>query len=97
VGQVQEEQKILLQARIARFNDLFDGDLSPGDKLVYVNSAMHGKLPESEVLIEQAQSNSKERFTNSPDLAKEMLNAIMDAPGGARHDEQAGARLTETA
>jgi type I restriction enzyme R subunit len=37
------------------------------------------KLPESEVLIEQARSNSKEQFTNSPDLAKEMLNAIMDA------------------
>ena len=31
------------------------------------------------MLIEQAQSNSKEQFANSPDLAKEMLNAIMDA------------------
>jgi len=30
-------------------------------------------------LIEQAQRNSKEQFANSPDLAKEMINTIMDA------------------
>jgi type I restriction enzyme, R subunit len=78
-GQVQDKQKVLLQELIARVNDLFEGDLSPGDKLVYVNNAIKGKLLESEVLIEQAQSNSKEQFANSPDLAKEMLNAIMDA------------------
>jgi type I restriction enzyme, R subunit len=78
-GQVQDKQKVLLQELIARVNDLFEGDLSPGDKLVYVNNAIKGKLLESEVLIEQAQSNSKEQFANSPDLANEMLNAIMDA------------------
>ena len=44
-----------------------------------MNNAIKGKLLESEVLIEQARSNSKEQFANSPDLAKEMLNAIMDA------------------
>ena len=78
-GQVQDKQQALLAELIAKVNDLFEGDLSPGDKLVYVNNAIKGKLLESEVLIEQAQSNSKERFANSPDLAKEMLNAIMDA------------------
>jgi type I restriction enzyme R subunit len=78
-GQVQDKQKVLLQELIALVNDLFEGDLSPGDKLVYVNNAIKGKLLESEVLIEQAKSNSKEQFANSPDLAKEMLNAIMDA------------------
>ena len=78
-GQVQDKQKALLAELIAKVNDLFEGDLSPGDKLVYVNNAIKGKLLESEVLIEQAQSNSKEQFANSPDLAREMLNAIMDA------------------
>ena len=38
-----------------------------------------GKLLELAVLIEQAKSNTKERFANSPALAKEMVNAIMDA------------------
>ena len=33
---------------------MFEGGLSPGDKLVYVNNAIKGKLLESEVLIEQA-------------------------------------------
>lgn len=76
---VQDKQKVLLQELIARVNDLFEGDLSPGDKLVYVNNAINGKLPESEVLIEQAQSTSKEQFANPPDLPNEMLHAIMDA------------------
>ena len=30
-------------------------------------------------MIKQAQCNSKEEFVNSPDLANEMLNAIVDA------------------
>ena len=30
-------------------------------------------------MIEQAQSNSKAQFANSPDLTNEHLNAIMDA------------------
>jgi type I restriction enzyme R subunit len=49
------------------------------EELIYVNSAIRGKLLEAEVLIERVQSNSKEQFANSPDLAKEMLKAIMDA------------------
>ena len=78
-GQVQDKQKVLLAELISRVNDLFEGDLSSGDKLVYVNGAIKGKLLESEVLIEQAKSNSKEQFASSPDLAKEQSNAIMDA------------------
>jgi type I restriction enzyme R subunit len=78
-GSVQEKQKAYLRDLVERVNDLFEGDLTPGDKLVYVNDAIKGKLMESEVLIQQAKNNSKEQFANSPDLAKEMLNAIMDA------------------
>lgn len=78
-GQVQDQQKVLLQELIALVNDFFEGDLPPGDKLIHVNNAIKGKLMESEVLIEQAQSNSKKQFANSPDLANEMLNAIKDA------------------
>jgi type I restriction enzyme R subunit len=31
------------------------------------------------LLVQQAMSNSKEQFANSPDLANGILNAIMDA------------------
>jgi type I restriction enzyme R subunit len=38
-----------------------------------------GKLLESHTLVQQATNNSKEQFANSPDLAKGILDAIMDA------------------
>jgi type I restriction enzyme R subunit len=50
-----------------------------GDKLVYVNDVIKGKLLESDTLVQQAVNNSKEQLANSPDLAHELLNAIMDA------------------
>ncbi len=47
---------------------LFEGELTDQDKLVYVNKVLLGKLLESETLIQQAASNSKEQFVSSPDL-----------------------------
>jgi type I restriction enzyme, R subunit len=78
-GSVQEKQKALLGEIIAKVNDLFDGDLSENDRLVYVNNVIKGKLLESKILVQQASSNSKEQFANSPDLTNEIMNAIMDA------------------
>ena len=34
---------------------------------------------ESEKLAEQALNNTKEQFANSPDLANEIMSAVMDA------------------
>jgi type I restriction enzyme R subunit len=78
-GSVQDKTKVALDELIARVNDLFEGDLTPGDKLVYVNDVIRGKLMESEKLIEQATNNTKEQFANSPDLTNELINAVMDA------------------
>jgi type I restriction enzyme R subunit len=78
-GAVQDKQKIALAELIEKVNDLFEGDLTPGDKLVYVNDVIKGKLMESGKLAEQALHNTKEQFANSPDLAKEILGAVMDA------------------
>lgn len=78
-GEVQDKAKIALAELIAKVNDLFEGDLTPGDKLVYVNDVIKGKLMESEKLAEQAANNTKEQFANSPDLAKEIMGAVMDA------------------
>src|SRR5690606_39421088 len=49
-GQVQERQKALLLEIIEKLNDLFQGELSDQDKLVYVNDVLNGKLLESETL-----------------------------------------------
>lgn len=78
-GSVQEKEKALLQEIIAKVNDLFGGDTTEGDKLIYVNNVLKGKLLESEILVQQASTNTKEQFANSPDLSQEILNAIMDA------------------
>ena len=78
-GQLQEKEKALLAEIIARVNTLFDGELSDDDKLVYVNHVLKGKLLESDILVQQANNNTKEQFSNSPDFANEMMNAIMDA------------------
>lgn len=78
-GEVRDREKALLADIIEKVNDLFEGELTDDDKLVYVNSVLKGKLLESEILVQQAANNTKEQFANSPDLNAEFLNAVMDA------------------
>lgn len=78
-GEVREKEKALLAEIIEKVNELFEGDLTDDDKLVYVNNVLKGKLLESEILLQQAMNNSKERFADSPNLNDELMNAIIDA------------------
>jgi type I restriction enzyme R subunit len=78
-GSVQERQQAYLVEIIQKVNGLFEGDLTDDDQLVYVNGVLKGKLLENATLVQQAASNSKEQFANSPDLRDALLHAIMDA------------------
>jgi type I restriction enzyme R subunit len=78
-GSVQEKEKAFLAEIIEKLNDLFGGDTTDQDQLVYVNHVLKGKLLESETLRQQAANNTKEQFANSPDLSSELLSAIMGA------------------
>jgi len=78
-GSVQEKEKARLAEIITRVNDLFEGELTEDDRLVYVNNVIRGKLLESVILMQQAANNTKEQFANSPELSNELPNAIMDA------------------
>jgi type I restriction enzyme, R subunit len=78
-GSVQEKQKAALAEIIERLNDLFDGDLTEGDKLVYANNVIMGKLLESEKLQQQAANNTKEQLRSSPKLRQELEDAVIDA------------------
>lgn len=78
-GTLQTKEKAYLEEIIEKVNDLFEGELSDQDKLVYVNNVIKGKLLESETLRQQAVSNTKEQFANSPDLNSELMSAIMGA------------------
>ncbi|WCM93161.1 DEAD/DEAH box helicase family protein [Acidovorax sp. NCPPB 2350] len=78
-GSVQEKQQSYLAEIIRKVNGLFEGQLTDDDQLVYVNGVLKGKLLENETLMQQAASNSKEQFANSPDLTKALMDAIIDA------------------
>ena len=78
-GQVQDKEKVRLSEILARVNDLFEGELTDDDKLVYVNHVIRGKLMESELLAEQAKNNTKAQFAASPNFDAELMNAIIEA------------------
>lgn len=78
-GVVQNPEQVALSEIIQKLNDLFEGELTDGDKLIYVNNVLKGKLLESETLQQQAASNTKEQFANSPDLKSELREAIIEA------------------
>jgi type I restriction enzyme R subunit len=78
-GQVRERATAYMAEIIEKLNDLFQGELTDQDRLVYVNDVIKGKLLESTTLRQQAAHNTKEQFASSPDLNAELLNAIMGA------------------
>jgi type I restriction enzyme R subunit len=77
-GAVQDKQKALLVEIIDRVNGLFEGQLTDGDKLSYVNGVKE-KLLENQTLIQQSSSNSRDQFGNSPDLRGAFDEAVMDS------------------
>jgi type I restriction enzyme R subunit len=93
---VREKGKVYLNEIIAKINELFEGELTDDDKLVYVNNVLKGELLESAKLRQQAGSNTKEQFANSPDLPAGKVCAGRAAapqtgaknPGGLRRDRQ---------
>ncbi|TIS90600.1 type I restriction endonuclease [Mesorhizobium sp.] len=78
-GSIQDKEKALLAEILAKVNDLFQGEVTDDDQLIYVNNVIKGKLLESETLAQQATNNTKEQFANSPALSKAILDAVIDA------------------
>lgn len=76
-GSVQEKEKVYMAELIEKLNELFGADTTDQDQLVYVRHVIMGKLLESETLRQQAVNNSKEQFSNSPDLNKEVQEATI--------------------
>jgi type I restriction enzyme R subunit len=76
-GKVQEKEKVYMAELIEKLNELFGAETTDQDQLVYVKHVIMGKLLESETLRQQAANNTKEQFSNSPDLNKEVQNATM--------------------
>jgi type I restriction enzyme, R subunit len=79
-GQVQDKQKVRLAEIIAAINDLFQGDVTEGDAVSFVET-IRTKLMETPVLRAQATANDKPQFMNSPNLQEELVRSIIDAMG----------------
>ena len=80
-GFVQDEDKIMLSEVIEKLNELFTCELTNDDKVTYVRTVIKENLLKSKTLQQQAASNSKEQFKDSPDLITTSTNACMDALG----------------
>jgi type I restriction enzyme R subunit len=78
-GSMQERVKARLSEIIERVNELFEGDLTDDDMLIYVNDTIVGKLLENETLQEQAANNEPARFGESPDLLDAVVEAVLSA------------------
>ena len=77
-GAVQDRHKKRLADIVQAINDLFEGNITEGDAVSYVET-MKAKMMESPILIEQAAANGKEQFSNSPNLQVELVKAIIGA------------------
>jgi hypothetical protein len=76
---VQEKEKALLNPIIDKVNELFNIELTYQDKQIHLNNAIMGKLSESKTLKQHAANNTKEQFSDSPDLKDEIMNEVMGA------------------
>lgn len=76
-GEVQDKEKALLSEILSKMNDLFTG-VTDNDQLSYAMT-LKGKLLENETLSQQAGSNQKSQFDNSPVLKTAIMDAVIDA------------------
>lgn len=74
---VQDKEKALLSEILSRMNDMFPGT-TEDDQLSWL-MGVKGKLMENETLAQQAGSNQKEQFDNSPALKTAIMDAIIEA------------------
>lgn len=68
-GQLQDRQKLWLAEIIRALNDMFEGELTDGDRVAFAES-VRTKLMESATLRAQAAANTAEQFANSPNLGE---------------------------
>ncbi|MCL4527203.1 MAG: type I restriction endonuclease [Gammaproteobacteria bacterium] len=76
-GGVHDALRESLEIILKRVNEIFQGDISDNDKLVYLNGVIIGHLVENETLQHQAANNTPEQFAKSPDLDAIILEAIV--------------------
>ena len=82
-GSVRDPDKAALSEIIAAMNELFGDDTTDADKLGFIR-ATGEKMKASETLRAQARGNTREQFESSPDLDRELINAVIETREGNR-------------
>ncbi len=77
-GGVQEKQKAQLAEIIEKLNQIFSG-VQPAEEVIYATQILPTRLRQSITLRQQAAANSKQQFGSSPDLDRELMDAIIGA------------------
>lgn len=76
-GGLHEKEKARLDEIIAKLNDLFEGEITDENQLIYVNGVLMGHMLASEDLQTQAMANTKAQFAASPTIRDEFLDAVV--------------------
>ncbi|MGW5339182.1 type I restriction endonuclease subunit R [Rhodococcus pyridinivorans] len=77
-GTVRDPELVALEEVIAQINELLGGD-HPDSSVRNVVTHIRDRLIESETLQQQAQNNTMEQFSASPDLYSEFLTTVVGA------------------
>ncbi|MET3663604.1 type I restriction enzyme R subunit [Caulobacter sp. 1776] len=78
-GGLHEKEKARLDEIIAKLNDLFEGEITEENQLIYLNGVLMGHMLGSEDLQTQAMANKKAQFASSPTIREEFLNAVIES------------------
>ncbi|PIB90505.1 type I restriction endonuclease subunit R [Caulobacter sp. FWC2] len=76
-GGLHEKEKARLDEIIAKLNDLFEGEITDDNQLIYLNGVLMGHMLGSEDLQTQAMANTKAQFAASPTIRDEFLDAVI--------------------
>ena len=87
---MHEKEKALLAEIIAKVNDLFEGDLTDDDQLVYVNNVIKGKLLEVAGAGPSGQQQHQGAVRQLADALEGDHERRDGCIRGAHDDEQAG-------
>lgn len=78
-GGLHEKEKARLDEIIAKLNDLFEGEITEENQLIYLNGVLMGHMLGSEDLQTQAMANTKAQFAASPTIRDEFLDAVIES------------------
>ncbi len=83
-GQAHDPLMASLREAVEKMNTLFDGDFTPGDYEVLVNSVTTKAAEDDKIKKQATSGNTLEQFLESPDLKSALLTALLTSSENLR-------------